>query len=244
MEVSMHRRTGVFLVLLGAAMLASAQAPLVQPFGAAGSAPAAPWHVTGLPGQSKPFTQFSVVDLDGKRALKVEANQSYGNLEHPLKLGAPSVRLAWQWRIERLNEKADLHEKSGDDTALKVCVLFDQPMDRIPFADRQLLRFARSKTSDAVPGATVCYVWDAQSEPGTAIDSPFTRRLRYMVLRSGAKQLNQWVAERRDVAADFMKLFGDESEQVPPIVGVAVGADADNTKSRSIGYVSGVALEP
>ena len=58
--------------LLGLLDGASAQAPALTPFGAAGGAPAAPWHVVGLPQQTKPFTQFSVVDIDGKRVLKVE----------------------------------------------------------------------------------------------------------------------------------------------------------------------------
>jgi hypothetical protein len=31
---------------------------------------------------------------------------------------------------------------------------------------------------------------------------------------------------------------------VPPIVGIAVGADSDNTKSHSVAYVSGIVLEP
>ena len=44
--------------------------------------------------------------------------------------------------------------------------------------------------------------------------------------------------------ADFTKLFGAESAKVPPIMGIALGADADNTKSRSVSYVSNVTLEP
>jgi hypothetical protein len=31
---------------------------------------------------------------------------------------------------------------------------------------------------------------------------------------------------------------------VPPIIGVAVGADSDNTHTHSVGYVSGLVLEP
>ena len=91
-----------------------------------------------------------------------------------------------------------------------------------------------------MPAATVCYVWDAQLPAGTTLDNAFTRRMRYIVLESGTDRLDRWVAERRDVGADFMKLFGDESKIVPPIVGVAVGADADNTKSHSVAYVSGI----
>ena len=239
----MLRRLFVPFCMAVAASAALADGPLLQPFAASGSSPAAPWKVSGLPQQTKPFTQFSVTEVDGKRALRVEANESYGNLVHPLQYLGNTAHLAWQWRIEQPIEAADLRTRAGDDTALKVCVFFDLPMDKIPFADRQLLRFARSKTSDPVPGATVCYVWDAQLPAGTALDNAFTRRMRYIVVRSGQK-LNQWVPERRDVMADFMKVFGGESDQVPPIIGVAVGADSDNTHTHSLAYVSGLSLEP
>jgi hypothetical protein len=223
---------------------AHAEGALLQPYAGAGSAPAAPWHVSGLPQQTKPYTQFSVVDVDGKRALKVEANESYGNLLHPLQFTGSAAHLAWQWRIEKPIETADLHTKSGDDTAVKVCVLFDLPMDKIPFGDRQVLRYARSKTTDPVPGATVCYVWDAHLAAGTVLDNAFTKRIRYIVLRSGTQRLNQWVAERRDVIADFFKAFGTETDKLPPIVGVMVGADSDNTHTQSVAYVAGLVLEP
>ena len=222
----------------------AADAPPLAPFGAPGGDPAAPWRVVGLPQQTKPFTHFSVVDLDGKRALKVESDQSYGNLVHPLQWSSPSAHLEWQWRIDDPVPGADLRTKSGDDTALKVCVFFDLPMEKVPFADRQLLRYARSKTTDPVPTATVCYVWDQTLPAGTTLDNAFTRRMRYVVVRSGPQRLHQWVGEKRDVAADFLKLFADEAQSVPPIVGIAVGADSDNTHSKSLGYVSGLELEP
>jgi hypothetical protein len=87
-------------------------------------------------------------------------------------------------------------------------------------------------------------VWDPKIAAGTTLDNAFTRRMRYIVLESGTDRLNKWVAEKRDVGADFMKVFSDESKVVPPIVGIAVGADADNTQSHSVSYVSGIALEP
>lgn len=230
-----------FLFAAGNAFAAD---PALAPFGAAGAAPTPPWKVVGLPQQSKPFTRFSVVDIDGKRAVKIEADLSYGNIVHPLKEYAAPAQLSWQWRIEKPIEAADLREKRGDDTAVKVCVFFDLPMDSVPFTDRQLLRIARGKTSDPVPTATVCYVWDAKLPAGTTLDNAFTRRMRYIVLESGTDRLNKWVAEKRDVGADFLKLFRDESTTVPPIVGVAVGADSDNTQGHSVAYVSGIALEP
>jgi hypothetical protein len=231
-------------LLLGICCAAEAAGPQLQPFGAVGGAPAAPWKVSGLPQQKKPYTKFSVVELDGKKARKVDAAESYGNLVHPLDYSTQSAHLAWQWRIDQPIESANLREKSGDDTALKVCVFFDLPIDRIGFGERQLLRYARSQTEDPVPGATVCYVWDPNLAAGTDLDNAFTRRMRYVVVRSGGDKLKQWVTERRDVAADFLRLFKGESDTVPKIIGVAIGADADNTHSHSIGYVSTIALEP
>lgn len=230
------------LFLLAAGNVLAADAGLT-PFGAVGGPPSAPWHVVGLPQQTKPFTRFSVVDIDGRRAVKIEADESYGNLVHPVQAMAPA-HLSWQWRIERPLENADLRQRSGDDTAVKVCVSFDLPIENISFAERQILRIARGKTSEPVPAASVCYVWDAKLPAGTALDNAFTRRIRYIVLESGNDRLDRWVAERRDVGADFMRLFKDESSTVPPIIGIAIGADADNTKSHAVSYVSGIALEP
>ena len=218
--------------------------PVLVPFTGATGAPPTPWKVSGLPQQTKPFTRFSVVDIDGKRAVKIEADLSYGNLVHPVKDVAAPVHLSWQWRIEKPIENADLHEKRGDDTAVKVCVVFDMPMDNVPFTERQLLRLARSKTTDLVPTATLCYVWDAKLPAGTTLDNAFTRRQRYMILESGIDRLNKWVAEKREVGADFLKLFSDEIRTVPPILGVVIGADSDNTQSKSVAYVSGISLEP
>lgn len=239
----------LLLALACAASLGPARAqalgapPLLTPFSSDSEQPPAPWQVQGLPNQTKPFTKFAVVDVDGHRALRVQAQESYGNLVHALAGLKPGLKLAWRWRVDKLVDGANLYEKAGDDVALKVCVFFDQPLESIPFIERQLLRVARSQTAQALPAATVCYVWDSDLPRGALLPSAFTRRLRYMVLQSGAAQLRQWVDERRDIGADFLRLFGDEVSVLPPIIGVAVGADADNTRSRSLGFVSDLVLQ-
>jgi hypothetical protein len=221
-----------------------AMAATLQPFAASGSAAAAPWKVVGLPRQTKPFTRFSVVDLEGHHALRVEAESSYGNLVHPLELAPPPHHLVWNWRVDEPIPAADIQTRQGEDIAMKVCTLWDLPIDVVPFIDRQVLRAARSRTTDAVPAATVCYVWDSHLPVGTELRSPFTGRIRYIVLRSGSDELHHWEHERRDIAADFIKLFGEESRDLPPLIGVAVGADADNTHSHSLGHAADVQLEP
>jgi hypothetical protein len=221
---------------------AHADAPALTAFSAAGEPPA-PWKVEGLPNQTKPYTRFAVVDLDGKPALRVEADSSYGNLVHPLQADAKGLHLSWRWRVEQPNDDADLRTRAGDDTAVKVCVFFDMPLERVPFVERQLLRAARAKAGQPLPTAAVCYVWDPHLAAGTALDNAFTRRMRYKVLESGAANLRHWVPEKRDISADFIALFGDETQEVPPIIGIVVGADADNTHSKSLAYVADVKLE-
>jgi hypothetical protein len=252
MQRQLHVRIPV-RIALGAA-LAAALAPAAAadgaalvPFKSAGEPPA-PWRVVGLPGQdpqSKPFTTFSVVELDGRKALRVEAKESFGNLVHPVKWTAPTARLSWQWRVDDPVPKADLRVRQGDDTALKVCVSFDLPMNDVPFLERQLLRVGQSKTDEPLATANICYVWDSNLPIGTALDNAFSRRTRYIVLESGPDKLKQWKSEKRDVNADFKKLFSDESpNRVPMVTAVGIGADADNTKAHSLGYVANIVLEP
>jgi hypothetical protein len=115
-----------------------------------------------LPKQTLPRTRFTAVDLDGVRALRIEAQGSYGNLLHELPAGARAGRqLSWRWRVERFAAGTDLRQKAGDDTAAKVCLMFDMPLDRVPFLERQTLRMARAAASEDLPAATLCYVWDA-----------------------------------------------------------------------------------
>jgi hypothetical protein len=228
-----------------AALLPSANAAGLQPLTGDGPAPPAPWHVLGLPGNTtKPLTQFSLESAHGKQALRIEADKSYANLVHDLPAGTAVGTLSWQWQIDQLNEAADLHRKSGDDTTVKVCAMFDMPLDKVPFVERNVLRFARSKTTDPVPSATICYVWDDKLPVGTWIDSPFTHQLHYLVLQSGAQGATDWHAEKRDLAADFLKAFADETTELPPLIGIAIGADADNTQGHSVAHVAEIVLGP
>ena len=245
---SLLRRLAAALAVVAVPALAAEPAaldkPLPLPFAAAGSAPAKPWRVVGLPQQTKPFTRFTIGEVEGVKAVRIEADKSYGNLVHPLRLAASSLQLSWQWRVDRPIADADLKSRRGDDMPVRVCVLFDMALDKVSARDRRLLERARSRSGKQVPSATICYVWDAKLAAGETLESPFTGRLRYVVVQSGGGKLRQWIAEKRDVAADFRKLFGAESDRLPPILGVAVGADADNTGTQSLAFVGGLVLEP
>jgi len=212
-------------------------ATLASPIGAGSEAPA-PWRVVGLPQQSKPLTRFSVVEFDARRVLRVEADHAYGNLVHPLH-DARAGTLAWRWRVDQPASGNDLRRKSGDDSALKVCAFFDLPMAQVPFVERQLLRIASSRAGEELPTATLCYVWDEHLPQGTLLHSAYTHRVRYIVSHG---TLQRWSEESHDLAADFLRAFGDDSADVPPLSAIVIGADTDNTGSHSIGYLSDLRL--
>jgi Protein of unknown function (DUF3047) len=197
--------------------------------------------VVGLPKQSIPLTRFSVTEIDGRRALRIEADRAYGSLVHALPSVAPGV-LAWRWRVDQPVDGADLRRRAGDDAPIKVCAFFALPASNLPFMERQLLRLAEARTGEHLPSATLCYVWDEGALPaGTLLHNAHTQRVRFIVLR-GAR--GQWSDERHDLAADFLRAFGDEARVAPPLEGVAVGADSDNTGSRSLAWLETLSLSP
>jgi Protein of unknown function (DUF3047) len=229
--------TGLAVALAATGAAAQGLAPLVA---AEGGTPPAPWHYAGLPAQKPPPTRYTVAELDGRRVLRVEADRSYGNLLHPLRGTAAGV-LAWRWRVDEPLPAADLRTKAGDDAALKVCAMFDLPRERVPFVERQLLRLAESRVGEALPNATLCYVWEPSWPAGSVVPNAYTRRVRF-ITRAGVP--GAWARERHELAADFLRAFGDEATTVPPLLAVVVGADADNTGGRSLGWVDDLRLEP
>ncbi|MDB5869649.1 MAG: hypothetical protein JWP96_1981 [Polaromonas sp.] len=211
-----------------------------------GITPPAPWRVVGLPRSSKPLTRFDIMPMDGHPVLRVQTDHSYANLVHDLPnlVLTPAMQLHWRWRLDQPLRQADLRHREGDDSPLKVCALFDMPIEQLGFVERNLLRAGRSVTGEKLPGATLCYVWDATLPSGTLLDNAFSHRVRMMVLDSGEQHLGQWVPHARDLAADFRRAFGNQGAALPPLEGVLVGADSDNTGDRSLGYVGDITLSP
>ena len=234
------------LLALGMAFItASAAAQHISPLVPADGLAAKTWRFVGFP-KSKadiPATRFELAEAQGERALKVSSRASYGTWVHDL----PKVdagRLQWRWRLDQPltggKGVADILTKAGDDAALKVCVMFDHPLDRVPLVERTMLRIARSVSGEDLPAATLCYVWDSVYPAGLQGANPYTQRVRFITLQGKGAPLAQWQTETRDVAADFAKLFAHElpsGSAVPRVRAVLIGADSDNTGAQSVAWV-------
>ena len=78
---------------------------------------------------------------------------------------------------------------------------------------------------------------------GTRLANVYSQRLRFLVVDSGEQKIGQWVTHEQDLAADFLQAFGHETDTMPPLIGIAVGADSDNTGGKSLAYVGDLLLQ-
>jgi hypothetical protein len=202
------------------------------------------WVAQRLPDEAVPATRFAAVRVDGVPALRIQADRSYGSLSQAVADGAGRWVLAWRWRVDQPNPRADARTKAGDDSPAKVCVSFDLPLAAVPLLERQLLRLARVATGKPLPAATVCYQWDAALATGQVLPNIHTRRVRQIVLRGAGTPSGTWFDERRDLAADFQAAFAGEASGPAAVLAVIVGGDADSTRGQSVAHVARLRLEP
>ncbi len=120
--------------------------------------------------------------------------------------------LSWSWKVVRLPPDGDVRERAADDQAAQVYVIFP----RWP---------APLRNSDVVG-----YVWDSRAPVGTQVTSTKAGNVKIIVVASGRSQAETWRLERRDVAKDYVALFGRQ----PPRVGqVAVMIDTNDTRGSA-----------
>jgi len=198
------------------------------------------WSVL-RPAPKAPDTRYSLVEDDGQTVIKAAAQASMSGLVYrfdpPL---ANAQRLSWRWRVAGLPHKGDITTRAGDDYAARVYVLFDYPRARLPLLVRTRLALAEAFYGQPLPTAAINYVWDNRASVGTLRPNAYTDRARMMVLQSGTARIGQWVSETRDVAADFRAAFG---EAPPPITGIAIATDSDNTGETLTAWYGDLSLE-
>lgn len=230
----LRRGGGLFvslIALLAAGQLAhaSTDAPQeVTPFSTSlpGTTFPAPWRHQPLPKVDRE-NRFDLVDDGGRTVLRVRSEAAASTFAHPLAIDpAQKPRLSWRWKVSGPVQASDFTRKGGDDYAGRVYVLFDYPLDRLGLGDRIKLSLGRSLFGAELPTAAIAYVWGTAQPAEASGPNPYTDRVRMIVVESGAARAGQWVTIQRDIGADFRAAFG---EAAPPITGIAISADTDNT---------------
>jgi len=144
--------------------------------------------------------------------------------------------LSWRWRVDLGFEPADLQRRGHDDRPLAVFVAFSyDPQTATPWERfiRPVVVLLKGKSA---PGRLLVYIWGGVSPSGSWVPSPHMRSAGGMkILRPGDSPTGRWYEERTDVAADYERCFGHPA---PTPMYVGIGADTDDTRSRSEGVVA------
>ena len=177
-------------------------------------------------------TQFSLVEDEGRVALRAEARASASGMVREIRVdpGTHPV-LAWRWKVMNLIVKSDLTTKQGDDFPARVYVTFELDLATLPAGERLKLRMARLLYGQRLPLAALCYVWDTKAPVGTMVPNAYTDRVHTVVVDSGPTRLGRWVDCRRDVLADYRRAFAADPDGVN---GVVFSSDTDNTGETAV----------
>lgn len=165
--------------------------------------------------QFQGLTDYRLVPDQGRQALRAESRAAASGLYKRVRIDLDQTSyLHWSWKIERVVGAVDETVKSGDDYAARVYVVFS---GGVFFWNTRALN----------------YVWASRQAPGATWPNAFTANAQMLALRSGNGQAGQWVDERRDVRADYRRLFGAEVRYVDA---VALMTDTDNTRGAATAY--------
>lgn len=228
--ISVLMRARLLLPALVVAMVAcSTPTPLPE---------AAPWHAVPIPG--KRMTAYVADTKDGRRAIRAEAEASASLWRR--KVDLPAERLTdvhWSWWVDEASPGADLTDADHSDAPARVVFAFDGDRSRLPQRTRLMFDLARALTGEEPPYATLMYVWSDTLPVGTMVKSHRSDRVRKIVLDSGTASMRRWRDHRRNVAADFERVFGERPGR---LIGVALMTDADNTGTHARAWYGAVDL--
>jgi hypothetical protein len=187
-------------------------------------------------------TRYSLVTDAGKVVLKAQANGSMSGLIHSVRVDIRRYPLLrWRWKVAAPLNSANMKQKTGDDYAARIYVMFDYPAEKLPFGTRAKLRLAEAVYGERIPTAALNYIWDNRQPVGTMQPNAYTDRARMIVVRTGAAQAGHWITETRDLAADFRAAFGEDP---PDVVAVALATDTDNTGESATAWYGDIEFLP
>jgi hypothetical protein len=195
-----------------------------------GAALPAGWQPLEFP-RIERHTTYRLVADEGTTVVRADADASAAGLIRRITVDPERYPvLAWRWKIAGVVANADATRKEGDDYAARIYVAFKYDPERASWFDRAKYTLIRLIYGEYPPHAGINYVWDNRLAPGTVLPSAYTDRVRMIVVRSGDADANRWVAEERNVLEDYRRAF---NEQPPPVSGVAIMTDTDDTRSKA-----------
>lgn len=160
-------------------------------------------------------TRYSLKSSDGRLALRAESNAAASGLYRKVNVELDKTpMLNWTWKVDSVLAGANERIRAGDDYSARVYVVFSGgPM------------FWRTRA--------INYVWSNKQPVDSIWPNAFTGNARMIAVESGTGRVGQWVSERRDVRADYQRVFGEKPGRVDA---VAIMTDTDNTGATATAW--------
>ena len=164
-------------------------------------------------------TSYTVGSNENGNFLKAVADNAASGLGKEIKIDlnkTPFINITW--KIEKDLRGNKENTKKGHDYAARV--------------------FAIKKTgATPLSNRAINYVFSSNGEVGENRPSPYTKKSIDNVLATTKDNLNEWVTVKANVKEDFKKFHDlDVSE----LDGLAIMADTDNSKIKSISYFQNI----
>lgn len=185
-------------------------------------------------------TRYDLVQEDGQQVVRATADNSASGLISRLSL-APrdSLMLRWRWKVSRVFEDGDARHKSGDDYPARIYVAFKFEPEKAGFFERAKRKAVEVLFGETLPGNALNYIWANRLPEGEFIANAYTDKTVMVAVNSGPQDTGQWQTVERDIVADYRQAFG---ESPPPIVGIAIMTDSDNTGATATAWYGDLTL--
>ena len=183
----------------------------------------------------KKHTKYTIEKDADNSYLRAESNASASGLILKKEFNVIEYpKLKWRWKISNVYLKGNAEERSGDDYPLRIYVVFKYDPDKASFAQRIRYEFAKAIYGEYPPQSSLTYIWESKAHNKRIITSPFAEEAKMIILEAGGDNAGKWLQEEVNIVKDYRDAFGN---MPPPIAGLAIMNDSDNTGEKSVSYV-------
>lgn len=192
-----------------------------------------PWEPFPVLRRNVP-TAYRLVKTEAGVVLEADAEEGGSGLQRRIRINPQRHPiLEWRWQVPRPDEDAPgLDVASRASPMVRLSLAFHGDPEKLDIDDRVKLRLAKVLTARGLPYASLLYVWLYNVPVETVVHSPYTDRVRMIVVESGAQRIDQWVSIRRNVLEDYRRAFGEEPDDIVA-VGLMTDPGDDGSRRRS-----------
>ena len=196
------------------------------------------WEVIKF-SKTKP-TQYQLVEEDERVVVQATSEGTASGLIREVDINPELYpTLTWDWKIDQVLNKGDVHAKKGDDFAARIYITFDYDAKNLPFGERLKYRTLRLLGYRDIPLRALNYVWSNKAPVDTMVPNAYTHWVTMIAVQSGNEHANTWQSEYRNIYEDYVAAFGEEPGN---ITGIAIMTDTDNTKESTTAYYGDISV--